>query len=120
MKNIFKIMVLLIFISINSKANAQQEKGYYYFGWAYSYDLETLIITPVKYVSCEKHSFMSDTDVGLQWHDYIKAEYKQYFKYTIEKSTGTSRKEEETYRRKVMGRWKHSVVKVNDFTYYCE
>ncbi len=117
-----KYFIVIIFLTmIAHQASAQQEKGYYYFGWAYSFELERMIITPVKYANCKEYGLTAiNASIGLQFHGFIKAEYKQYFKYKIEKATRTSRKNAETYRRKIMGDWNYSFIKTNDFTYFCD
>lgn len=112
---------VLFLASFGSDLQAQ-EKGYYYFAWAYSYDTKVMYVTDVKYVDCEVLSLNDATEnaIQLQWRDYVKAEYRNSFKYTYHTFANKSRKKTETRRREVMGGWNHTIFRIHNFNYFCD
>lgn len=113
------LILLFLTIGLFNKVNAQEKKGHYYFAWAYSYDTKSMIISDVKYTDCLTYA-NEKTDLQNQWMPYLKAEYKDYFKFTKEASYHKTEKEAVQYRRKIMGDWQHSIYKVFDFKFYCD
>lgn len=125
MKTTKLLTVLLLFVAMvfAAKVNAQ-ETTRYYFAWAYSYQTSepVLIIANIKQTSCVDHwdNPINDTKVALQWNDYMKSEYKDYYKFTKEEYVSDSEYQAQKRRREVMGNWQHKIIKVDDFKVYCD
>lgn len=126
MKTTKILTVLLIFtaIAFTSKITAQNKTSKYYFAWAYTYQTDT----PRMYISNVKHSKcpgiygygISETTVSLQWMDYLKATYTNYYQLTDEEYVSKSESEAQIYRRKIMGNFNGKIIKVDDFIVYCD
>lgn len=117
-------VVLFMAVVFMSQANAQEKPSKYYFAWAYSYKTSepVMLITKVKLSNCPgTYGYgISETDVALQWHDYVKSEYKDYFKFTKEENVRDTEYEAQKRRREVMGNWTHKIIKIEDFKVYCK
>jgi len=125
---ILTVMLLFVATIYTSKVNAQhfspKNPSKFYFAWAYSYNTNepVMIISEVKHSKCLGVSGygINETDVRIQWQDYIKSEYKDYFKFTKEASENESEAKSQKYRRKIMGNWQHKIIKIDDFKVYCD
>ncbi len=126
MNTIKNIIYFAIFIFAVSTSQAQEKKTVYYYltGTAYI-DGEGLkaIITNVKSTNCDLgYSSTLTMSMKNQFGDYLKAEYKKYYKYSNQAWTFDSRAKAETERRKFIGKQKnnnYSIIKDIHFSYYC-
>jgi len=126
---IMKTVVMLTLILLGNMGKAQQkakeqEQTYtiYTFSYAQKYkgNEPILIISNVQHFESKWGYVTTSLQRGInnQWHDYLKAEYKDYYDFSTFSQAYMSQKEAETYRRKIMGNWNDKIIKISDFAYF--